>query len=48
MVDALCVEGLRRAARSLRVAFSDGRQAAARADMSLASLFGGLALANAG
>ena len=48
MVDALCVEGIRRAARCLPVAFRDGRQAAAREGMSLASLFGGLALANAG
>jgi alcohol dehydrogenase class IV len=48
MTDALCVEGIRRAARSLRVAFEDGRQPAAREDMAVASLFGGLALANAG
>jgi alcohol dehydrogenase class IV len=48
MTDALCVEGIRRAARSLRAAFADGRNAAARADMAIASLFGGLALANAG
>jgi alcohol dehydrogenase class IV len=48
MTDALCVEGIRRAARSLRTAVADGRNAAARTDMSVASLFGGLALANAG
>jgi alcohol dehydrogenase class IV len=48
MTDAFCVEGMRRAARSLRIAFEDGRQAAAREDMALASLLGGLALANAG
>jgi alcohol dehydrogenase class IV len=48
MTDALCVEGIRRAARSLHVAFTDGRNAAARLDMAVASLFGGLALANAG
>jgi alcohol dehydrogenase class IV len=48
MTDALCVEGIRRAARSLRTAFQDGRNAAAREDMAVASLFGGLALANAG
>ncbi len=48
MTDAVCVEGIRRAARSLRSAFEDGRNSAARADMALASLFGGLALANAG
>ncbi len=48
LTDALCVEGIRRAARSLRVAWGQGRDAAAREDMSVASLFGGLALANAG
>jgi alcohol dehydrogenase class IV len=48
MVEALCVEGINRAARSLRLAFNDGHNASAREDMSLASLFGGLALANAG
>lgn len=48
MTDALCVEGIRRAARSLRIVFRDGRNAAAREDMALASLFSGLALANAG
>jgi alcohol dehydrogenase class IV len=46
--DALCVEGMRRAARSLRVVCQDGRNASAREDMAVASLFGGLALANAG
>ena len=48
MTDGLCVEGIRRAARSLRVAFSDGKNKSAREDMAVASLFGGLALANAG
>ncbi len=48
LTDALCVEGMRRAARSLRVAFAQGRNVPAREDMALASLFGGLALANAG
>ncbi len=48
MTDAVCAEGIRRAARSLRTAFEDGRQAAAREDMAVASFFGGLALANAG
>jgi len=48
MTDALCVEGIRRAARSLRAAVQDGRNIAAREDMAVASLFGGLALANAG
>lgn len=48
MTDALCVEGIQRAARSLREAWANGSDAAAREDMALASLFGGLALANAG
>ena len=48
LTDPLCIEGLRRAARSLRAAVEHGRSAAAREDMALASLFGGLALANAG
>jgi alcohol dehydrogenase class IV len=48
MTDALCVEGIARAARSLAVVYSQGDNAAARQDMCVASLFGGLALANAG
>jgi alcohol dehydrogenase class IV len=48
VTDSLCEEGMRRAARSLRPAFANGRDDAARQDMALASLFGGLALANAG
>jgi alcohol dehydrogenase class IV len=47
MTDAFCREGMGRAARSLRRACEDGRDAAAREDMALASLLGGLALANA-
>jgi alcohol dehydrogenase class IV len=47
VTDALCREGMRRAARALRRAFSEGSDAQARQDMALASLFGGLALANA-
>ena len=42
------MEGIRRAARSLQTAFENGSDTAARMDMSVASLFGGLALANAG
>jgi alcohol dehydrogenase class IV len=38
---------MRRAARSLRRAYENGSDAAAREDMALASLFGGLALTNA-
>ena len=47
-VDALCVDGLHRIAPALRRAFHDGRDAAARADLALAALYSGLALANAG
>jgi alcohol dehydrogenase class IV len=48
LVDAICVEGLRRVARALGRAYRDGSDRDARRDMSMASLFGGLALANAG
>jgi alcohol dehydrogenase class IV len=48
LTDSICAEGIRRAARSLRHAFDNGADKAAREDMALASLFGGLALANAG
>lgn len=47
LVDALCREGIPRAARSLAKAVEDGHNAPARTDMALVSLFGGLALANA-
>jgi alcohol dehydrogenase class IV len=47
LTDACCREGIGRAARSLRRACENGRDAAAREDMALASLLGGLALANA-
>ena len=48
MTDGLCIEGMRRAARSLRHAFEAGQDISAREDMALASLFGGFSLANAG
>lgn len=48
LTDAICVEGMRRAARSLRQVYDIGADKSAREDMALASLFGGLALANAG
>jgi alcohol dehydrogenase class IV len=48
MTDAMCGEGIQRAARSLRAAFEDGAYRPAREDMCVVSLFGGLALANAG
>ncbi len=47
LTDALCREGMQRAARSLRRAYEYGEDPAAREDMSVVSLFGGLALANA-
>lgn len=48
LTDAWCVDGIRRAARALRTAVEQGNDRAAREDMAIASLFGGLALANAG
>jgi alcohol dehydrogenase class IV len=47
VTDALCRDGLVRAARSLRRACEDGSDLDAREDMALASLYGGMALANA-
>jgi len=46
--DALCLDGIRRAAASLLRAYKQGDDEEARADMAYASLLGGLALANAG
>ena len=48
MTDTLCMDGIRRAARSLRGVCNHGSDLAAREDMALASLFSGMALANAG
>ncbi len=48
LTDGICREGLPLAVRCLPRAFGDGRDLAAREGMSLASLCGGLALANAG
>ncbi|MHC4604399.1 MAG: iron-containing alcohol dehydrogenase [Planctomycetota bacterium] len=47
LTDGICREGLRRAGRSLRQAYENGSNRAAREDMAIASLFGGLGLANA-
>jgi alcohol dehydrogenase class IV len=47
MTDAICREGMCHAARSLRRVYENGADKDAREGMSLASLFGGLALANA-
>ena len=48
LTDGICREGLKRAAGSLRGAYENGSDLAAREDMAIASLFSGLALANAG
>ena len=48
IVDALCREAIPRAAQSLEKVFRNGADLEARRDMALASLFSGLALANAG
>jgi alcohol dehydrogenase class IV len=48
LTDGICREGMGKAARSLRKAFQNGKDQAAREDMAMASLLGGLALANAG
>jgi alcohol dehydrogenase class IV len=47
LTDVLCRAGISRAARSLRKAFENGLDANAREEMALASLLGGMALANA-
>ena len=47
LTDGVCRQGLIRAGRSLRRAYEDGSDKPAREDMALASLFGGLGLANA-
>jgi len=47
MTDAICREGMRHTAQSLRRAYENGEDKAAREGMALASIFGGLALANA-
>lgn len=48
LIDGFCRDGIARVARSLRRAWANGHDAAAREDMALASLYSGLALANAG
>jgi len=47
LIDGICREGLKRVGCSLRQAYEDGSNSSAREDMALASLFSGLALANA-
>jgi alcohol dehydrogenase class IV len=48
LTDGLCREGLARAAKALPQVVARGDDLAARTDMALASLFSGMALANAG
>ena len=48
LTDGICREGLGKAVRALPRAYAQGDDLAAREEMALASLFGGLALANAG
>ena len=47
LTDGLAREALRRAGTGLRAAYADGSDLAARADMALCGLLGGIALANA-
>ena len=47
LTDGLAREGLRCAGAGLRAAYADGADLAARADMAMCSLLGGIALANA-
>ena len=47
LTDAICREGLRHACWALHRAYENGEDSQAREGMALASLFGGLALANA-
>lgn len=48
LTDALCIDGLKRVATALPIAWRDGANVEARTDMCLSSLYGGMALANAG
>ncbi len=48
LTDAICREGMLRSSRSLEKALSEGTDLQVREDLALASLFGGLALANSG
>ncbi|HVJ05643.1 MAG TPA: iron-containing alcohol dehydrogenase [Candidatus Saccharimonadales bacterium] len=48
LTDSLCLQAIPLAARALPRAFHDGTDMQARTEMSLASLFGGMSLANSG
>lgn len=47
ITDGICREGMKHSSRALLRAYKDGHDFAARQDLCIASLFGGLALANA-
>ena len=47
LTDGLASEGLRRAAAGLRAAYANGEDVAARGEMAMCALLGGMALANA-
>jgi len=47
LIDLICLDGINRVTRSLQKAYEQGNDILAREDMALASLFGGMALANA-
>lgn len=48
LTDAISLEGIRLIGRSLAAAYADPSDAAARADMTAAALYGGISLSNAG
>jgi len=48
ITDVICLEGIRRVARSLRLVYKDGEDRAARQEMALASLLSGMAMTNSG
>ena len=45
-IDMICREGMKRISASLEIAFHDGNNLAARENMAMASMLGGMALAN--
>ncbi len=48
LIDLMCLDGIKRSAKSLTEAYQNGSNIDARTDLCLTSLFGGLALTNAG
>jgi len=45
-IDMVCIEGMKRISTSLELAFTDGNNPEARENMAMASMLGGMALAN--